>query len=168
MKLKDYLRKEINLINNHRLPNTDRTNKLIDLFLNVFKDKTFSFDRYKYINEIHSVTQTHYYNKKKNIGYSFYELYHFFINHFDIDQMTNEEKIKQANRLIKEVLVSEYDDKNLNDSSLKHLEQVVSEKIVNHWYLLINKEVFTNKDKKELNDYLETQNIKKEYLEINL
>lgn len=87
--------------------------------------------------------------------------------HFNIRIMTNEEKIKKANELIKEVLLSEFNNTNFNKNSLKHLDQITAEHIVNYWYLAMEQEVFLNDNGEELDEFLCIEEIKERDFKFN-
>ena len=76
--------------------------------------------------------------------------------------MTNKEKILEANRLIKEVLLSEFEKENGNNNSLSFLDGITVEFIVEHWYIFREKEVFINDNGEEIDEFLNIEEYTKE------
>jgi len=74
--------------------------------------------------------------------------------------MTNKQKIKQAEKLIREVLISELEIENINDCSLLLIKDDVVNAIVNHWYVLRESEIFMNEQGVELDEFLNIEEYK--------
>ena len=75
--------------------------------------------------------------------------------------MTNDEKIKKANELIKEVLINEIELDNVNDSSLLIIDDDVYKYLVNFWYTNLETEIFVTEDGEfEIDEYLNVEEIK--------
>jgi hypothetical protein len=68
--------------------------------------------------------------------------------------MTNVEKIKRAEMLIREVLIDEQENFNGNDSALASIELDVLYHIVNHWYTVRESSIFQNEEGIEIDEYL--------------
>ena len=68
--------------------------------------------------------------------------------------MTNQEKIKQADKLIREVLISEIEIINGNETSLKYMSNDVIDNIVEHWYCYRESEIFINENGVEIDEFL--------------
>jgi hypothetical protein len=71
--------------------------------------------------------------------------------------MTNQEKIKQADKLIREVLISEVEIINGNETSLKMMSKDIVDTIVNHWYLYREPEIFMSEDGEEIDEFLNVE-----------
>ena len=71
--------------------------------------------------------------------------------------MTNEQKIKQAEQLIREVLIDEQKMNNGNDTSLKEMSKDVVDSIVNHWYCYREPKVFISEDGVEIDEFLNVE-----------
>ena len=74
--------------------------------------------------------------------------------------MTNEEKIKQAEQLIREVLISENENENLNKCSLGCMSDDIVDTIVNHWYVLRQPKIFISENGEEIDEILNTGDFK--------
>lgn len=68
--------------------------------------------------------------------------------------MTNEEKIKQAEQLIREVLISESEMINGNETSLKSMSKDILDAMVSHWYCYREKEIFMSEDGLEIDEFI--------------
>ena len=74
--------------------------------------------------------------------------------------MTNTEKIKQAEQLIREVLISENENENLNKCSLSFMSDDIVNTIVSKWYVFRESEVFLSSDGEEIDEYLRVEEYK--------
>ena len=73
--------------------------------------------------------------------------------------MTNVEKIKRAEILIREVLIDEQESFNGNDSSLNSMQNDVLWHLVNHWYTVRESCIFQNEEAIEIDEYLNVEEI---------
>jgi len=71
--------------------------------------------------------------------------------------MTNEQKIKQAEQLIKEVLIDEQKMNNGNDTSLKEMSKDIVDSIVKHWYCYREPEIFISEGGLEIDEFLNVE-----------